>query len=581
MAARMFDFQGLRETLIDQTSTELEWTESEESDCDIFTEFLDHEFMYESTDDSLYSKYSPIKETIPTNNSDYYLGKDKITKWYKVPLKKPDREFLEILKPSTGSHNNASYTNTIIDCWLLFIDDKIFELVVHYTNLFIAKLRPLFKQKQDCNDTNVKEIKSFVGLLVLMGLLKSKNQNCDELWEQCGLGVDVFRLTMSLSRFKFLLRTIHFDDENDRLSRKEIDNLVIIREIFELFVENCQKNYSVGDNITICEFLIEYKGECPSYLHVKEKFSRCGMKIYASIDTNSFYVSNMVIHVKQQLKSTCKDLNDPENIVRYFVTKVQGQSQNIILNTSLSSIPLIKNLYNNNSHITVIGSVDKNDQQIPLEFITKSNKPPNSCMYGFRENMILLSYFSNKNENTILFSTPSNTNDFDEETVDHSSIINSYEKALNAVNKIKQMIHEYSVARRTRRYSLSIWFYMINIACLNSFIVYCSKSNNHISRREFLKQLGLRLVNDSIKDRASDKYLAKQLRENAAQFSSTQPFHPQIYNEVENKAMRCTVCPRKRDIKVRTFCYQCKLPMCKKHMSSVCENCVNSALNVT
>lgn len=145
----------------------------------------------------------------------------------------------------------------------------------------------------------------------MIGLLKSKNQNCDELWEQYESGVDVFRLTMSLSRFKFLLRTIHFDDENDRYSRKKIDNLAIIREIFELFVENCQKNYSVGDNITICEFLIEHKGECPSHLRVKEKFSRYGIKVYASIDTNSSYVSNMVIHVNQ-LKSTCNDLSDPE-----------------------------------------------------------------------------------------------------------------------------------------------------------------------------------------------------------------------------------------------------------------------------
>lgn len=70
--------------------------------------------MYESRDNSLYAKYSsPIKETLPTNNSEYYLGKDKITKWYKVPLENPYRKFMEILKPSTGSNNNFFYTNSL------------------------------------------------------------------------------------------------------------------------------------------------------------------------------------------------------------------------------------------------------------------------------------------------------------------------------------------------------------------------------------------------------------------------------------------------------------------------------------
>lgn len=85
----------------------------------------------------------------------------------------------------------------------------------------------------------------------------------DELWEQGGLGVNVCRLTMNIKRFKFLLRCLRFDDYRDRALRKEIDKLAPTREIFEMFVNNFEKYYSVGEFVTIDEQLVAFRGRCP------------------------------------------------------------------------------------------------------------------------------------------------------------------------------------------------------------------------------------------------------------------------------------------------------------------------------
>lgn len=573
----MFNFEELREQLIGQISSELEWDESSESDSEILTEFQDCQFSHQSSKNKVFEDCIDIDKIFFTDNEDYYLGKDGINIWYKVPFENSNSqgERYNILSQLAGPNENAFEAKTVVECLLLFIDDEILKLVVFHTNSFIAKIRSHYGKKCDCNDTNVDEIKCFIGLLVLIGLFKSKNLNFDELWELSGLGIDAFRLAMSLNRFKFLLRCIQFDDEDSRESRKKIDNLAIIREIFELFANNCQKNYTVDDDVAICELFINFKGQYPVDLYSKDKTSGCGIKIYTLIDTRNFYVSNMRIHVKKQPKGIYRDLDNPKNIVCNFVKKIKGPVQNIVLKTTLNNITIIKDL--SNCNVNIIGNVNTNEKQIPLEFENNSSKQTNSYLFGFQENVALMSCCSNTTKKTILISTRPDTININKKTINNLSVINSYDNAVNAVNKLQQMIYDYSVARRTKRYSLSIWFHMINIACVNSFIIYCVNNNTQISRREFLKQLGLSLIQKTVTNRASDKHLTKQLRENAACFSSTPSFCSKAFNKLENKPMRCTVCPRKKDIKVRSFCNQCQLPMCKNHMISLCEKCSSSA----
>ena len=58
------------------------------------------------------------------------------------------------------------------------------------------------------------------------------------LWNPDDNGTDIFRLTMSLHRFRFLLCCIRFDDkQHDRQACS-------VRDLFEIFVANCLRNYS-------------------------------------------------------------------------------------------------------------------------------------------------------------------------------------------------------------------------------------------------------------------------------------------------------------------------------------------------
>lgn len=74
---------------------------------------------------------------------------------------------------------------------------------------------------------------------------KMHHLNIHEMWIDDGTAPDIFRATMSKTRFFFLLRNIRFDDVHTRAERAQYDNMAAMRNIFEIFVTNCQKHYQI------------------------------------------------------------------------------------------------------------------------------------------------------------------------------------------------------------------------------------------------------------------------------------------------------------------------------------------------
>lgn len=60
-----------------------------------------------------------------------------------------------------------------------------------------------------------------------------RHLNIHEMWIDDGTAPDIFRATMSKTRFFFLLRNVHFDDVHTRAERAQYDNMAAMRNIFE------------------------------------------------------------------------------------------------------------------------------------------------------------------------------------------------------------------------------------------------------------------------------------------------------------------------------------------------------------
>src|SRR5215469_10783800 len=104
--------------------------------------------------------------------------------------------------------------------------------------------------------------------------------------------MEIFRSTMSMQRFRFLLQCLRFDDRTTREARSEVDKLAPIKQFFELFATKCKSHYSVGELVAIDEKIKKFRVKCPFRQYTASKPGKYGIKVYALVDSRNFYTQN-------------------------------------------------------------------------------------------------------------------------------------------------------------------------------------------------------------------------------------------------------------------------------------------------
>lgn len=95
------------------------------------------------------------------------------------------------------------------------------EKITDCTNVKVTELSISYGNTSTfTGHTDIIEIKAFIGILYLSGVFKSGMEDVEGLFATDGTGGDIFRATMSLKRFLFLLTTIRFDNIDDKDARK-------------------------------------------------------------------------------------------------------------------------------------------------------------------------------------------------------------------------------------------------------------------------------------------------------------------------------------------------------------------------
>jgi hypothetical protein len=248
--------------------------------------------------------------------------------------------------------------------------------------------------------TTLSEIKAFIGLLYMAGVFKSSRQNLDDLWANDETGVEVFRSTMSLQRFGFLLQCLCFDDRTARAARSEVDKLAPIRPFFELFVTECKSHYSLGEFVTIDEKLEKFRGNCPFRQYIASKQGKYGIKIYAVVDSRIFYTQNLEIYVGKQPKGPYQLSNSPADVVERMISPISGSGRNVTVDNWFTSVPLAMKLLKDHN-LSPLGTIRKNKKEIPPQLVQTKNQAINTTIFCFRKEMTMVSYVPKRREGII------------------------------------------------------------------------------------------------------------------------------------------------------------------------------------
>ncbi|XP_067645065.1 uncharacterized protein [Eurosta solidaginis] len=233
-------------------------------------------------------------------------------------------------------------------------------------------------------------------------------------------------------------------------------------------------------------------------MYIPNKPAKYGINIVLVCDVRSKYMIDASPYLG---KNTGITINEPlgSYYCKLLTKTIDGTNRNLTSDNWFTSIPLAEQLLKPPYNLTLIGTIRNNKQEIPAEFKHNSLRGVGTSLFGFHEKLTLVSYKPKPQKTVLLLSTM-----HDKPSVDPVSgkpvIIQSYNETKGAVDTFDQMCGHSSCSRKTKRWPLCMFYGMLNMALLNSYIIYVSNceimKTKPMTRREFLKKLSKDLCKD-------------------------------------------------------------------------------------
>ena len=396
------------------TEKELEWEaenlwaneDQPDANEDIFGDLSDEDEDYvlqqQSNTDNEQSEDEEEQQGDPSisqRNVVSILGKNGHRWTTQAPARqgRPRRENIVLHLP--GPKKEARNVGSPVEAWNLLLTNETLHIIVLHTNQEILRKCQSNLPQSYKKPTNTTEVKAFIGLLYLAGALRVSNCNLDELWS-IKYGNGLFRATMSQQRFQFIALCLRFDDKTDRNARKMVDKFTHIRQIWDMFINNCKSYYTPYENCTIDEQLVSFRGKCPFRIYMASKPDKYGMKVMMINDSKTFYMLNAIPYVGKV------NVENNEPVPSYYVRKlsepIHGSYRNITIDNWFTSIPLSEQMLEQYK-LTILGTLRKNKREIPPKFIQK--KDVGTSIFAFDRNKTLVSYTPKENKVVLLLST--------------------------------------------------------------------------------------------------------------------------------------------------------------------------------
>ncbi|CAF3588675.1 unnamed protein product [Rotaria sp. Silwood1] len=341
---------------------------------------------------------------------------------------------------SAGLTEVTANISSIEDAFLSFIPEKMLEKILIYSNIEYSQS---VTSTEKSKEIAMIELKAFIGLLLLAGLLGKSRTDLQCLWRRSSLESPIFKATISRSRFQKIIACLRFDYKKTREERKKTDKFAAIREVWSYFQDNMQKCYTPESDITIDEQLLGFRGKCPFRQYMPKKPDKYGLKLWLCVDVDSHYVFNASPYLGRQPMEK-RQTQIGAKVVLELLKPLYGSSRNVTMDNFFTSVPLAKELQAKN--LSLIGTLRKNKSEIPMEFLSNKNREVGSSLFGFQDGLTIVSFVPKYNKAVLLLSSKHHDSQVDNQT-GKPIIILDYNKTKGAVDTIDQLCHKYTSAR--------------------------------------------------------------------------------------------------------------------------------------
>lgn len=441
----------------------------------------------------------------------------------------------------------AQNMRTPLEIWSLLFTDEMLDTIVKCTNKKLQQVRIHQPIKIQLMDTNIDELKAFIGILYFSGL---KSGYCEFQNLSWGLmSSPLLDYVMPKIRYSNLITHIRFDEENEHDSVQASD----IRNLWNLFLLNCQKYYSPSKHVTI-DMLLS-KARVDKERDIEE------LKIHTMNDSETHYMINSIPDFIRSNILTSHDI--------YKLSKpIHMSHRNIICIKNLMSVALVKKMKNDYS-LSMVGVIFINDPEVPAGI--KQYVPEMSMRCVYTDDMILAAHYPKRGKVILLLSS---SHEYTKITSKEKlSAVQFYNSTKRDAESFKEMYRKYTTARFTCNWPMRLFCEMLDQAAVNSFILYSLNTMNKdkLSRCRFLEILALNLTVPHM-ERYRDLDVRKRL-EILSITSAAATESPSSIATTSGTRIYCYLCAGD-NADIACKCPVCKSFICDNHRSMICKGCV-------
>ena len=359
------------------------------------------------------------------------------------------------------------------------------------------------------------------------------------------------------------------EDEEDKLRK--------VSSFLEFFKQKCKDLYQPFQRVAVDERMVKSKHRSGIRQYIKNKPTKWGIKLWVLADSLNGYTCDFDVYIGRNAGQEVSPNGLGYDVVMKLVAPLRNQGYHLYFDNFYTSVKLVKDLFQ--VLIPATGTAAENRRGFP-ETMKKgqqwARRKARGSMRWERDGVCLAQQWKDNRPVTILTSID-NANDFvmvarkekvgnvwRNINVKQPKAIEHYNNYMNAVDRSDQILAKNCALRKCMRWWKTLFFHMIDIAIVNSYILFQLHRAEHPDN-EALKRP---------KKFAIAEYREELVRDLAGLNEYGQPpvFKPPTREpgdfvtvhipKVTDTKRNCKVCYKatQKEMKVRTYCSaeQCK-----------------------
>jgi len=374
-----------------------------------------------------------------------------------------------------------------LDFFKLFITNALLLEICQHTNGYawgvIGNKQYYANNDGAWQETNPQEIEHLIALLIYMGLVNVATFH--RYWSTKSLYHGLWaRSIMSRDRFKALLAVLHIVDPN---TEDERDKLRKVRSFMDSFKELCKTLYQPFQHVAVDERMVKSKHRSGIRQYIRDKPTKWGIKLWVLADSLNGYTCDFDVYVGKRAADEVQSVNGlGYDVVMKLIQPLVNQGYHIYFDNFYTSPKLVLDLFN--LLLPSCGTSAENRRGFP-ESMKKgkewARRKERGTMRWVREGDNCLAMQWKDNRVVTMLSSIHNANDFvmverkekvnarwTKVMVRQPKTIDDYNNFMNGVDLSDQIIGKNNVLRKCMRWWKTLFFHMIDIAVVNSFILF-------------------------------------------------------------------------------------------------------------